>query len=235
MDRSKTSLTSLDATLRKDGRVPENANSSSGSRMPQQGKQTLVDINAPSTFSTADKVRSKRDRLYFARGISVRSSRSEEHLLPPSSSKSYAGPSKTSVVIARSAKSSKAERPTAIMRTARPPLPVSSLSDMSHSTQRTARLRGNQLPRPIFRDSPTSSTSNGGDSSSGILPLTPRDGSETSARKNAHRKSSSVTFATDTTTKNEFKIDSVNEVKRRERRRSEARNAIAVRLLRPIF
>lgn len=202
--------------------------------MLQQGKQPFVDISAPSTFSTADRLRSKRDRLYFARGISTRSSRSEEHLLPSSSSKSYAGPLKTtSVVASKSAKSPKTERSSGIAKTEpRPPMPASS-SEMHLLAQRTSRVGYNQLPRPIFRDSPTSSTSNGGDSSSGILPLTPRDGSETSARKNAHRKSSSVTFAIGIATKSESKIDTTDEVKRRERRRSEAKNAIAVCLVQP--
>ena len=94
--------------------------------------------------------------------------------------------------------------------------------------------------RPFARrDSPASST---GDSSSGRAPLTPRDGSDTRSihsrpsamstrrrRPGVHARNASVTFEDDKGEDKQKDNAATDEIRRKERRRSEARAAIEVR------
>jgi len=228
MTKSRTSLVNMPA---------ETSRPNPALRPPQQRKQTLVDINAPSTFHTADKFRNNRQAAQLGRDPSLRSSRSEEHL-PVSTSKSYAGPMRPPNLPSnlRSSRVSNTQKAPALTNARTRPTMASSSTDPLPGSGRMSRASVFPNGRP-FRDSPTSSTSNGGDSSSGILPSTPRDGSEISTNRPNHRKSGSVTFADQVGTKDRVleqqqarnNVASQEESRRRERRRSEAKNAIAVR------
>lgn len=207
------------------------------SRPSQHRGKTLVDLDAPSSFHTADKVRNKKITS-LNRNPSIRSTRSAEDLTIPSNSNlrptlqkgaplAVARPPRLSMTSTRPSSSVGVNAP-------RPSMPMASPGSTLPGSSRAPRAAIPPAARP-YRESPTSSTSNGGDSSSGVVPLTPRDGSEISAKRKepprpTHRKSSSVTFAEDVNDKaNEQRpVRSAEESKRRERRRSEAKNAIAV-------
>jgi hypothetical protein len=196
-----------------------------------QPAKPLIDLNAKSTFTSVDG--RARGGAPLRRDPSIRSVRSEEDVRGVQARGTSVPPPRNEAV----GRPSALKRPSNMSGRSSSEI-ITPTKDVAPGPLRAVRNAEVFSPPHLHRNSPASS-SNGGDSSSGFLPLTPRDGSDLSdtrldggsserRRPIVHQKRASVTFAVSNDKVQLEEIQS-DEQRRRERRRSEARNAIEVR------